>query len=130
LDHALMRPGRFDRIVYVPVPKKEERLEILKIHTKNMPIKSKEKIIEDLSNKTEGYTGADLENLCREAGMIALRNDIETKEVTKNDFDKAMERVLPSVTKEDQERYKQIEKRYLKSARSALDYDFQKSYLS
>ncbi|MDD3993663.1 MAG: AAA family ATPase, partial [Candidatus Nanoarchaeia archaeon] len=130
LDPALMRPGRFDRIIYVSIPNKEERLDILKIHTKNMPIKNKERIIEDLSDKTEGYTGADLENLVREAGMIALRDDIETKEVTKNNFDKAMEKVLPSVSQSDEERYKQIEKKYLRSALSTLDYNNQKSYLA
>lgn len=130
LDPALMRPGRFDRIIYVSIPNKEERLDILKIHTKNMPIKNKERIIEDLSDKTEGYTGADLENLVREAGMIALRDDIETKEVTKNNFDKAMEKVLPSVSQSDEERYKQIEKKHLRSALSTLDYNNQKSYLA
>lgn len=120
LDSALLRPGRFDRIVYVPVPEKIGRLQILKIHTKSMPIEDKEKTIIELSEKTEGYTGADLEGLCREAAMLALREDINNEKVTKAQFEKAMEKVLPSVTKSDQERYKQIERKYLRSARSAL----------
>ena len=120
LDPALMRPGRFDRIVYVPVPDKEGRLQILKIHTEKMPIENKTKIIEDLSEETDGYTGADLESLSREAAMLALREDIETKKVKKEHFSKAMEKVLPSVSKGDQERYKQIESKYLKSAKAAL----------
>jgi transitional endoplasmic reticulum ATPase len=120
LDPALLRPGRFDRIVYVSVPDKEGRLQILNIHTKNMPIKDKEKVVVEISEQTEGYTGADIEGLCREAAMLALREDIETKEVTKKHFEKAMDKVLPSVTKNDQERYKNIEKKYLRSAKSAL----------
>jgi transitional endoplasmic reticulum ATPase len=120
LDSALLRPGRFDRIVYVPVPEKEGRLQILEIHTKNMPIKDKKRLIEKMAQETEGYTGADLESLCREAGMLALREDKDAKEITEKHFEKAMEKVAPSVTKADQERYKQVEKRYLRSAKSAL----------
>jgi len=120
LDPALLRPGRFDRIVYVSVPDKEGRLQILEIHTKNMPLKEKEKTIKEIAEQTEGYTGADIEGLCREAAMLALREDIETKEVTKKHFEKAMDKVLPSVTKNDAERYKNIEKKYLRSAKSAL----------
>jgi transitional endoplasmic reticulum ATPase len=119
LDSALMRPGRFDRIVYVPVPTEEGRLNILKIHTKNMPL-DKSVDIKKLAEETEGYTGADIESLVREAAMLALREDIETKRVTKQHFEKAMNKVQPSVSKNDQERYKQIEEKYLKSARSAL----------
>ena len=120
LDPALLRPGRFDRIVYVAVPDKEGRLQILNIHAKNMPIKNKEKVVADMAEKTEGYTGADIEGLCREAAMLALREDIETKEITAKHFEKAMDKVLPSVTKNDAERYKNIERKYLRSAKSAL----------
>lgn len=120
LDTALLRPGRFDRIVYAPVPEEDGRMQILKIHTKGMPIKDKDRVIEDVAKKTEGYTGADIEGLCREAAMLSLRENIETSEITKEHFEKAMEKVLPSVTKSDQERYKSIEKKYLRSAKSAL----------
>jgi transitional endoplasmic reticulum ATPase len=119
LDSALMRPGRFDRIVYVGVPEKEGRLQILKIHTKNMPLE-KDVDLQELANLTEGYTGADLEALSREAAMLALREDIDVKTVKKKNFEKAMEKVLPSVSKGDVETYKKIEQKYLKSARSAL----------
>jgi len=119
LDPALMRPGRFDRIVYVPVPEKAGRLQILKIHTKNMPLDKSVKI-EKLADETDGYTGADIESLVREAAMLALREDIDTKKVTKKHFDKALEKVLPSVSKNDQQRYQQVESKYLKSARAAL----------
>ncbi len=120
LDSALMRPGRFDRIVYVPVPDKGGRVEILRIHTKEVPVKNKEKVIDWLAEETEGYTGADMESLVREAAMLALRENKEAKEVLEIHLKKAMEKVAPSVTKGDQERYKAIEKKYLRSAKSAL----------
>ncbi|MBT6690280.1 CDC48 family AAA ATPase [archaeon] len=120
LDPALLRPGRFDRIVYVPVPCEEGRLEILKIHTDKMPIVNKNEIIEKLSKETEGFTGADIESLAREAAMLALRENIDSKKVSKEHFMKAMEKVRPSVSKNDEDRYKQIESKYLKSAKAAL----------
>lgn len=119
LDPALMRPGRFDRIVYVPVPTKEGRLQILKIHTGKMPL-DKSVNIEKIAEDTEGYTGADIESLAREAAMLALREDINSEKISKEHFDKAMEKVLPSVSRHDQDKYKQIEQKYLKSARAAL----------
>ncbi len=121
LDPALMRPGRFDRIVYVPVPTIEGRQQILEIHTKNMPIKGKKKVVEKMAKETEGYTGADLESLAREAAMLALRDDIEAKEVTEKYFDEAMKKVRPSVSKQAEQQYKQIEEKYLKSAKAALE---------
>ncbi len=123
IDGALMRPGRFDRIVYVGVPEKEGRLQILKIHTTNMKKNGsldKSVDLNKLAEETEGYTGADLESLVREAAMLALRNNINAKKVTKKDFEKAMEKVAPSVSKSDQERYQQIEQNYLRSAKAAL----------
>jgi transitional endoplasmic reticulum ATPase len=120
LDPALLRPGRFDRIVYVSVPDEEGRLQILKIHTKNMPIDDKENLIKDIAKETDGYTGADIEGLCREAAMLALREDKDAKSVSKKHFEKAMDKVGPSVSKNDADRYKNIEKKYLRSARSAL----------
>ena len=119
LDPALMRPGRFDRIVYVPVPNKEGRLQILNIHTEKMPL-DKSVDLEKISDNTEGYTGADLESLAREAAMLALRENRDAEKVTSEHFEKAMEKVLPSVSENDQKRYKQIESKYLKSAKAAL----------
>ena len=119
LDPALLRPGRFDRIVYVDVPSKPGRHKILEIHTAEMPM-DKSVDLDKLADETEGYTGADLESLAREAAMLALRENKDAKKVTKKHFDKAMEKVAPSVSKQDQERYKQVEKKYLRSARAAL----------
>jgi transitional endoplasmic reticulum ATPase len=123
LDPALMRPGRFDRIVYVPVPEKEGRLQILNIHTKKMrenKVLDKSVDLKKLSEELEGYTGADIEALAREAAMLALRENIDTKKITKKHFEKAMDKVQPSVSKHDQQRYKQVESKYLKSAKAAL----------
>jgi len=119
LDSALMRPGRFDRIVYVDVPDEEGRLSILKIHTKNMPLENVS--LNEIAKETEGYTGADLEALTREAAMLSLRENIENKNVSKKHFEKAMDKVRPSVSKGDVERYKKIEENYLRSAKAALE---------
>ncbi len=168
LDAAILRPGRFDRILLVGPTDKKGRLEILKIHTNNMPIGlSKEEVSEiekelrdekinitsimasdqsvsendlkkdkkinlkDLSDKdklllylaerTEGYVGSDLEALAREAAMLALRKNIDAKQVTKEHFEEAMAKVKPSVKKGDLERYQKIEENYLKSAKAALE---------
>jgi len=119
LDSALMRPGRFDRIVYVPIPEKAGRLQILKIHTAGMPL-DKNLNLNKLAEETEGYTGADIESLAREAAMLALRENKDAKIVKKEHFEKAMEKIMPSVSKADTERYKQVEQKYLRSAKSAL----------
>jgi transitional endoplasmic reticulum ATPase len=129
LDTALLRPGRFDKILLVNAPEEKERFSILKIHTKNMPIgdndklfneKEKEDLLVELSKKTEGYTGADLEAVVREAAYFALREDIDSKFVTKKHFEQALEKIKPSVTKSTIEVYKKIEENYLKSAKAAL----------
>ncbi|MEM4075396.1 MAG: CDC48 family AAA ATPase [Metallosphaera sp.] len=72
IDPGLLRPGRFDRLIYVPPPDKQARLEILKVHTKSVPL-APDVDLNALADKTEGYTGADLEALVREATMISLR---------------------------------------------------------
>jgi transitional endoplasmic reticulum ATPase len=95
LDSALLRPGRFDRQILVPAPDEKARLEILKIHTKDMPLKGLN--LKKVAKELEGYTGADIEALVREAGLNALRKDMKTKMVTKRDFDMALKQVAPSI---------------------------------
>jgi len=109
LDPALMRGGRFDRIIEIPVPDEKARFEILKIHTRAMPL-SKDVDLAEIAKKTEGYTGADLENVCREAGMSAIRRDINTKEIKAEDFENALSVVKPSVTKSYLEKIKKFTK--------------------
>ena len=99
LDPALLRPGRFDRVVYVPPPDKKARLEILKIHTRRMPL-AEDVNLEDLADITEGFSGSDLEVLVREAGLLALREDISAKKVYKRHFEQALKKIKPSITPE------------------------------
>lgn len=73
LDEALRRPGRFDRELRINPPGEEGRKEILQIHTRNMPLDNREEILEEFSNKTIGYTGADLEVLCKEAALRSIK---------------------------------------------------------
>ncbi len=110
LDPAVMRPGRFDRLIYVPSPDFESLKEIFKIHMRGMPL-SRDIDVEDLARKAQGYSGADIEAICREAAMNALREDIESTEVSRRDFDVATERVGPSVTAEDDAWYQKFSKR-------------------
>jgi len=99
LDPALLRPGRLDLLVYIPPPDVNSRKEILKIHTSKMPL-SPDVSLDELAIRTEGYSGADLEELVREAGMAALKRDIDAKEVTLADFEKALSSVRPSITED------------------------------
>jgi len=108
LDPAMLRPGRFDRIVTTVVPDKTGRIEIFKIHTKPMPL-AKDVNIENLAEKTEGLVGADIEGLCREAAMLALREDIKADIVKKKNFDDALKKIKPSVSAETAKQYKELE---------------------
>ncbi len=99
LDPALIRPGRIDRILLVPLPDEAGRLEILKIFTKGMPLASGIDI-EDLSEMIEGFSGADIETWCREAAMIALRENIRARKVTYENFKDARKDVNPTLTRE------------------------------
>jgi transitional endoplasmic reticulum ATPase len=96
MDPALLRPGRFDKLIYVPPPSDKTRLQILKIYTKNMPLKGVS--LEKIAEKTEGYSGADLEALVREAALFALRESQKAKEVTNKHFDHALKKIKPSIT--------------------------------
>ena len=105
LDQALLRPGRFDKIIYVPQPDEEAREEIFKIHTKCMPIEGVD--FGKLAKKTEGYSGADIEAIVREAALFALRrSDLKAKTVTKQDFEDALKKVQPSITEDLTSKYK------------------------
>jgi transitional endoplasmic reticulum ATPase len=99
LDPALLRPGRLDKIIYVHPPDKKARLEILRIHTRKMPL-ADDVDLELLAIKTEGYSGADLAALVREAAMLALREDINATKVHMRHFLKALETIKPSITPE------------------------------
>jgi transitional endoplasmic reticulum ATPase len=116
IDPSLLRPGRFDRIISTTVPDKESREKIFKIHTKTMPL-AKDVDIKKLVEKTENYSGADIEGVCREAGLLALREDIKTKEVRMKHFELALAKIKPSITDKELRKYKLIEEQYLKVGR-------------
>ncbi len=107
LDSALLRPGRFDRIIFVPPPDLKARYEILKIHTRKIPL-SDDVDLAQLAKMTEGYSGADLEALVREAVMLALRESLVPRSISMKYFQKAMEQVKPSLTRERLEAYEKV----------------------
>ena len=107
IDPALLRPGRFDELVYVPVPDRDGRLKILQIHTADMPL-ADDVDLEDLADRTAGYTGADLEDLVRRAGMQALRENIHATEVPMRYFERALEEVRASVPPETEREYERL----------------------
>jgi len=113
LDPALLRPGRFDRLIYVPPPDYNARIQIFRVHTRKMPL-SDDVNIEELARKTEGYTGADIAAVCKEAAMIALREkyrstgSLDVVKVGMEHFMKALERVMPSLSKSDIEMYERL----------------------
>src|SRR3989344_870902 len=169
IDPALLRPGRFDRTIMINVPDEKARLNILKIHTKDMPLEinketikelekkysdgsiyednktlskmvgdesinpkelkknkdkfrelnDKDKFLYHIANELKDFTGADIENLCREAAILALRESIKADKVTMRHFEEAMKKVKPSVSENDLETYKKIEEEYLKTSRGA-----------
>jgi len=109
LDPALLRPGRFDRIIKVPPPDRKARLEILKIHTRRVPL-APDVDLEKLADMTNGFTGADLEALVREAVMLALREKLEAREVSMKYFLEALKVIKPSLSEDVMEKYQSIEK--------------------
>jgi len=126
IDPALLRPGRIERHIYIPPPDKEARKEIFRIHLKNKPLAEDVKL-EELAEKTEGYSGADIEAVCREAGMLAIREALksgvsreEAKEIakkikiTRRHFEEALKKVKPSLTQEDLKRYELMLKEFQK----------------
>ena len=100
LDPALMRPGRFDRQVYVGYPDQKARLAILKVHSKNKPL-SKDVDLSVIAKTTYGFTGADLENLLNEAALLAARENLT--EITPHHLDDAMLKVVMGPEKKSRE---------------------------
>jgi transitional endoplasmic reticulum ATPase len=106
VDPALLRTGRFDRLILVPVPDRQARIEILKVHTKAMPLEGVD--LEELAVELDGYTGADIEGLCREAAMLALRENRNARKVTMAHFQEAMKVVHSSIDEETMKFYERI----------------------
>ncbi|SIR21332.1 transitional endoplasmic reticulum ATPase [Haladaptatus litoreus] len=123
IDSALLRPGRLDRHVHVPVPDEDARRAIFEVHTRNKPL-ADDVDLDSLARKTDGYVGADIEAVCREAAMAASREFIQSVSpedigesvgnvrITADHFENALGEVTPSVTEETKERYEEIEERF------------------
>jgi transitional endoplasmic reticulum ATPase len=107
IDPAALRPGRFDSVVFVPPPDREARVDILKVHTRNMPL-ADDVNLEKLGELTEGFSGADIENLVREAAMAAVRSDWKAKPVHMKHFKAALEETRPSLSQEDVKRFMEL----------------------
>src|SRR5436190_88222 len=108
IDPALLRPGRFDELIYVGVPDTAGRRRILAIHTEGMPL-ADDVDLEAIAQRTERFTGADLEDLVRRAGLTALRRGLDTGKVTMADFEVAVAETRASVTPDMLEEYDQIQ---------------------
>ncbi|WP_258083938.1 CDC48 family AAA ATPase [Thermococcus thermotolerans] len=126
IDPALLRPGRFDRLILVPAPDEKARLEIFKVHTRKVPL-AEDVSLEELAKRTEGYTGADIEAVVREAAMLAMRRALQEGiirpgmkadeirqrvKVTMKDFEEAMKKIGPSVSEETMEYYRKIQEQF------------------
>ncbi|XP_027914277.1 cell division control protein 48 homolog B isoform X2 [Vigna unguiculata] len=109
IDAALMRPGRFDQVLYVPPPDLEARYEILCLHTRKMRI-GHDVDFRRLAEDTELFTGAELEGLCREAGIVALREDISAAVVFDRHFQIAKSSLKPALTKQEIDSYSSFKK--------------------
>jgi transitional endoplasmic reticulum ATPase len=107
LDAALLRPGRFDELIYVSVPERDGRLHILRIHTGRMPL-GEDVDLESLADRTNGYSGADLEDLVRRAGLHALRSDLDAQTVGMGFFETALKETRASVTEEMDREYREM----------------------
>ncbi len=99
VDPALLRPGRFEKLIYVKHPDETARVEILKTHTRRMPL-GRDVDLSEIAARTEGFSGADLAALVREAALVALRENINAKKVMMRHFEKALTLVKPSLSTE------------------------------
>jgi len=107
IDPAALRPGRFDTVVFVPPPDRDARVEIFKVHTRRMPL-ADDVSLEKLAEMTDGFSGADIENLVREAAMAAVRSDWKAKPVHMKHFKSALEETRPSISQEDVKRFLEL----------------------
>ena len=107
IDPALLRPGRFDEIVYVPIPDAKARLEILRSHTRKMAL-DRDVDLKKLVEITDRFTGADIAGVCMKAGLFALRDNPNARSVTMEHFFRAVKEEIPSVTDELIKEYEKL----------------------
>jgi len=127
VDPALLRAGRFDKLLYVGPPSMEERLDILRIHTKEMPL-ANDIDLSAIAKQLEGFVGADVEALCQEAGITAMSEDFNASVVNKAHFEAATKQVRPSVTPEVMDYYERLSRSLKGDIRKIRENEFQVSY--
>jgi transitional endoplasmic reticulum ATPase len=139
IDAALLRPGRLDRHVHVPVPDEEARRAIFEVHTREKPL-ADDVDLDWLASETEGYVGADVEAVCREASMAATREFINSVgpedaidsvgnvRVSREHFEQALEEVNASVTPDVREQYDEIEERFDQAEPDARDQEVSRTF--
>ncbi len=111
IDPALIRSGRFDRLVFVGPPGRAGRVDIFNIHTKNIPL-AEDVNKEELADLTENYVGADIESLCREAVMLALRENFNTEKVEMSHFRASLKKVRPALVEGMIEYYEKLQEQF------------------
>jgi transitional endoplasmic reticulum ATPase len=115
VDPAFLRPGRFDRLIYVEAPDMDSRIKILEVHTRSMPL-AEDVSLTKIADQTEGYSGADIENLCREAGMQAIREKMDQLETIEyRHFKEALNKIKSSLTDSLISKYEQMAKKITES---------------
>jgi len=111
IDPALIRSGRFDRLVFVGPPAKAGRIEIFRIHLKSTPL-AEDVNVEELADLTENYVGSDIESLCREAVMLALRENFDSERVEMRHFREALKKVRPALAEDMVEYYEKLQEQF------------------
>jgi transitional endoplasmic reticulum ATPase len=112
IDTALLRPGRFDIFIFTPPPNQTARQAIFAVHTRSMPL-AEDVRFDQLASTTEGYSGADIQNVCRKAVLAVLRNNLEASRVSMSHFQEAIASTKPSITKETLDHITQFATRFL-----------------
>lgn len=123
IDISLQRPGRFDLTLYVPPPDESSRLAILGILTKTMPLSS-DVSLDKIAVMATGYSGADLESVCRQAAILSLRRKKDKPKVTMGDFTQSLSTISPSITKEVNEWYKTLNKKLITRVQKGMEKPF------
>lgn len=120
LDPALLRPGRLGELIYVPVPDEEARLVIFRVHTREMSL-GEDVDLEELARRSERFSGADIAEVSRKAGRLALRESLESEKVAMRHFRKALQDTQPSITPDLEERYRKL-RRELRHATTRIGF--------
>ncbi len=120
IDTALLRAGRFDHRLSVPIPERTARKDIFKVHTKHMPL-AEDIDMDYLVRQTDSYVGADIESVCREAGLLAIKEN--TEKVHMKHFKESLDKIKPSIDEDVIDMYEDLEKEMEKSVRKKKDYN-------